>query len=343
MKAGVFYKPNTEIKLEDVPVPQFGPRDVLVKITNCGICGGDIQRMAGQIKVNTPQILGHEPAGTVEEVGSEAGEFKKGDRVVLTAVGCGECYYCKIGLDNVCDHIASGFGVGCNGAFAEYCKVPMRQLFKMPDSLPLEAGSVITASTGTVFHAIRQSGATSGDTAVTFGAGCLGTQAIQLLKVMGVRVYTVDVVDEKLELAKAVGAEEVFDGRTADVVKEIRDRTEGRGADVAFEIAGKPITVNLALDCVRRGGTVVDIGSVMEPVTINMMPFIDGGLCLSREITLKTISHYNRKDMSKLMELLGKVEIDFNTGTYKIGLSEINRGFDIKREGKHTRVLVCPD
>jgi threonine dehydrogenase-like Zn-dependent dehydrogenase len=316
---------------------------VLVRIGSCGICGGDIQRMAGLIKVKTPQILGHEPAGVVAEVGSEVDSFRAGNRVVLTAVGCGECYYCKIGLDNICDHIASGFGVGCDGAFAEYCRVPARQLFPLPEGMPLEAGSVLTASTGTVFHAIRKSGVVSGDTAVIFGAGCLGTQALQLLRLQGVRVFVIDIAEEKLELARKLGAAEAFDGKSRDVTAEIRNRTGGRGADVAFEMAGQPRTLGQALDCVRGGGTVVDVGSIMEPVSLKMMPFIDGGLSLSREITLMTISHYCRRDMTKLLDLLSHADLDFVSGTYKVALSEINHGFEVKRQGRHARVLVVPD
>lgn len=343
MKAGVFYQPNHPIRVEDVPVPKIGPGEVLVKIRSCGICGGDIQRMTGLITVKTPQILGHEPAGIVAEVGRAVEGFHVGDRVVLTAVGCGECYYCKIGLDNVCDHIASGFGVGCDGAFAEYCRVPARQLFRLPERISLEAGSVLTASTGTVFHAIRRSGAVTGDTAVVFGAGCLGTQALQLLRLMGVRVFVVDVSDEKMELARKLGAAEVFDARAQDVVREVRSRTGSRGADVAFEMAGQPKSLGQALDSVRRGGTVVDVGSIMEPVSIKMMPFIDGGLSLSREITLMTISHYCGRDMSKLLELLSLADLDFTSATYNVPLTEINHGFDVKRQGKYARVLVIPE
>ena len=342
MRAAVFHAYNEPFVLEDKPVPEVGRQDVLVKISSCGICRGDLQRFTGGIEVPLPLVLGHEPAGVVEEVGSEVANVKPGDRVVLFAVGCGECYYCKIGKDNVCDHIAEGFGLQYDGAYAEYTRVPSGQVFKLPDNVPLEAGSVVTASTGTTFHAIRQVGVQPGDTAVIFGVGCLGSQALQLLKFLGARVVVVDVRDEKVELAKKLGADVAINSREHDPVDTVRDLTGGRGADVAFEVIGLPQTINQALDCMRRGGKVVDIGSVMEPVEIRMMPFLEGGLSLTKELTLMTIAHCTQADMTKLMEVLAVADIDFETGTVKVPLDDINHGFDVKKEGKYARVLITP-
>jgi len=343
MKAAVFYQPNQPLRVQDVPMPEISAREVLVKIVSCGICRGDVQRLQGSIKLKrTPIILGHEPAGIVAKVGSEVEGWKEGEPVALFAVGCGECYYCKIGKDNVCVDIASGLGLERDGAYAEYVKVPAKQLYRLPEGLPVEAGSVITASTGTAYHAIRLADVQAGDTAVIYGAGCLGTQALQLLKLMGASVIAVDVAEEKLDMAAKLGADVVINAKEKDPVKVVKSLTEGRGADVSFEVIGLARTMLQAIDSVRPGGKIVDIGSVMEPITLKMMPFIDEGLSLNKELTLMTVSHCTRKDMLKLLEILASRKIDFETGTVKVPLDDINRGFKVKEEGKALRVLVTP-
>ena len=136
MKAAVFYEPNKPLRIEEVKTPRIKSSEVLVKIKSCGICGGDLQRMEGLIKVETPIILGHEPAGVVAQVGSEVEGFNEGDRVAVVSVGCGECYYCIIGKDNICDHIADGLGIARDGCYAEYAVASPRQLYKIPQGIP---------------------------------------------------------------------------------------------------------------------------------------------------------------------------------------------------------------
>lgn len=342
MKAAVFYKPNEPLKVEDVKKPEVKPQEVLVRIKACGICRGDVQRVAGLIKVRTPMILGHEPAGVVAEVGSEVKGFHEGDNVFMFAVGCGECYYCRIGKDNVCDKLAEGFGLSRDGCYAEYAIAYPQELYKLPEGISFEAGSVLTASTGTVFHAIGLAGVSAGDTAVIYGGGCLGTQALQILKIVGAKVIMVDILDEKLNMAKRLGADITINAREKDPAKEVRSLTDGRGADVAFEVIGLPKTILQAIDSVRKGGKILDIGSVMEPVNLKMMPFVDEGLSLNKELTLMTVSHCSRKDMTKLLELIDIRKIDFELGTVKVSLDEINRGFEMKKAGNNLRVVIIP-
>lgn len=344
MKAALFYEPNQPLRIEEIETPQISPQEVLVKIKTAGICRGDVQRMDGSIKVpSTPLILGHEPAGTIAEIGDAVEGFSVGDNVFLFAVGCGECFYCQIGKDNLCLAIPEGFGLGRDGGYAEYATAIPKELMRLPTGVPFEGGSVMTASTGTAFHATQLAGVLPGDTAIVYGAGCLGTQAVQLLKAMGARVYLVDIVEEKLEMALQLGADGVINAQQDDPVKEIKKLTEGRGADISFEFIGLPKTIIQAIDSVRRGGTIMDIGSVMEPITLSMAPFVDYGLAMSKELTLKTVSHCSRKDMSKLVELLGHTKIDFELGTEKVSLDDINDGFDTKRDSDKFRVIIMPE
>jgi 2-desacetyl-2-hydroxyethyl bacteriochlorophyllide A dehydrogenase len=344
MKAAVFYGPKEGLKLENIKRPEITPHQVLVKIKSCGICSGDVQRLQGQIKVEkTPLVLGHEPSGVIAQVGSEAKGFKEGDRVALFATGCGQCYYCRIGKDNVCDFIAQNFGLGYDGAYAEYTVANPKDVFKLPDQLPFESGSVLSAPTATAYHASRLAQVKAGDTTAVFGAGCLGTQAIQLHKIMGARVIAVDIADTKLELAKSLGADAVINAKERDAVKEIKTHTEGRGADAAFEFAGLPETMLQAIDSVRRGGRIINVGSIPEPISLKMMPFIDEGLALTKELTLQTVSHCSRADMVKLLELVAVNTIDFETGTARVPLTEIHKGFELKKSGDYFRVVVMPE
>lgn len=343
MKAAVFYGPEEGLRVEEVKRPEITPREVLVRIKACGICRGDVQRLEGLLPVKKiPIILGHEPAGTIAEVGSEVEGFREGDNVIPFHVGCGECYYCKIGKGNLCEEILSGLGVGRDGCYAEYVKVSPRHLFKLPEGVPFEAGPVLSSATGTAFHAIRLANVSAGDTAVIYGAGSLGTQASQLLNIMGVRVIAVDIDEEKLDLARKLGAEVAINAKEKDPVKEVKSLTEGRGADVAFEFVGLPQTMLQAIDSVRKGGKIVDVGSIAEPITLKMMPFVDEGLSMSKELTLMTVCHCSQADMAKLLELLSIRKLDFESGSARVPLEEINRGFQMKKEGKYLRVLVIP-
>jgi threonine dehydrogenase-like Zn-dependent dehydrogenase len=201
---------------------------------------------------------------------------------------------------------------------------------------------VLTAPTGTAYHAIRLAAVTAGDTAVVYGTGCLGTQAIQLLKIMGARVICVDIAEDKLGMASQLGADVVIDADTTDPVVEVRELTDGRGADVAFEFIGLPQTVLQAIDSVRKGGRVLDIGSLAEPITLSMSPFRDTGLSMSKELSLMTVSHCSRAEMTKLLELVAENGIDFEMGTAMVPLEDIHRGFEMKTSGHYLRVVVNP-
>ena len=345
MKAARFYKPDEPFKIEDVPMPEMAPNQVLVNIKACGICRGDIQRYHGEIKVpQSPMILGHEPSGIVAEIGKDVvTDLKPGDRVAVVAVGCGDCYYCRKGLDNLCSAIPLGLGIAKDGCYAEYAAASPRQLFKLPDNAAIEVGAILAGPTGTAFHAINVADPSVGDFVVLFGAGCLGTQALQILKMMGVIVAIVDIYDEKLEMAKKFGADYTINATRQDPVAEVKKLTEGRGAYAAIEYIGLKQTLLQAIDCLRRGGRVVDVGSVMEPVEISLAPFSDKGLSLNKEVNLMTMTHFKISEAQTLMNIIASDIIDFETGTAHVSLDDINKGLDMKENDKdHFRVIVHP-
>ncbi len=344
MKAAVFYEPKKPLKVEEVETPKITSKEVLVRIKACGICGGDVQRVDGLMKVKTPIILGHEPAGIIDEVGSEVKGFSVGERVFIKSVmTCGGCYYCRIGRDNLCDEVAGILGITQNGCYAEYVKVFPSQLYKLPENVSLEAGAIISGPCGTAFHAVTMAKVSVGNSAVVYGTGCVGTLTIQILKLSGVKVIAVDVESKKLEMARKLGADEVINAREEDPVKKVKELTDGMGADVAFEVIGNVKTIEQAINSVRKGGTAVDVGSVIGSINLNMTPFNPAeGINISNERILMSVSDFTRSDATKLLSIARQGKINFDLGTAKAALDEVNKGFEIKRSGKHLRVLIVP-
>jgi len=345
MKAARFYRANEPFKVEEVPMPEIKPDQVLVKVKACGICRGDLQRFHGEIKLPfLPMILGHEPAGEVAVLGDNVkSNLKEGDNVAIIAVGCGECYYCRMGKDNCCDAVATGLGIAKDGCYAEYAIASPRQLFKLPAGVAIEAGAIMAGPTGTAYHAVNTSAAEAGETVVIFGAGCLGTQALQMLKMRGVTVIMVDIVDKKLNMAKKLGADVVINSKQQNPVSKVREITGGYGVCAAIEFIGLPQTILQGIDCLRKGGRLVDVGSVMTPFEISLAPFSDKGLSLNKEVSLMTITHFNIAEAQKLMSILATGNIDFETGTAHVSLDEINKGLEIKENSsEHFRVIVHP-
>jgi D-arabinose 1-dehydrogenase-like Zn-dependent alcohol dehydrogenase len=355
LKAAIFYGVGQPMEVRDIPVPSVKPNEVLVRISTSGICGGDMQRVNGTLKVKSPIILGHEPAGEVEEVGQNVSGVAKGDLVGVNPFPiCGDCYWCARGMENLCVNITKAIGQSVaydpagsmtgQGAYADYVLADRSQVFKLPAGVPAVAGSVMTSAGGTIFHAIRKGGVELGDTVAIFGVGDLGSMGIQFLKLMGVRVICVDVLDEKLELARRFGADAVINSSREDPVRKIRELTDGRGADVAFEVIGLRKTMEQAIESVRKGGRIVDVGSVMDPILLNMAPSPGKfeGFSLSKEVTLMTVTHFTRADLAKLLEIAASGWIDFETGTKRIRLDDINGAFEAKKAGKQLRVVVTP-
>ena len=222
MKAAVFYEPGSPLKVEDIPVPQVGPEDILVKVSGCGICQSDMEYMdLGVPTVKKPPIvLGHEAAGVVSEVGSAVTRLKEGDAVLLgNIISCGVCRNCREGRDNICENWEM-LGNHMNGGYAEYIKVPAKNAYPLPPEIPPEEGCIIADAVSTPFHAVKnRSGLKLGDAVAVFGCGGLGMNCVQIAAAMGARVIGVDfnipVVSggskTKLEMALELGAAETID------------------------------------------------------------------------------------------------------------------------------------
>jgi L-iditol 2-dehydrogenase len=270
----------SHLELADLPVPQVGRDEVLVRVEACGICGSDVHGYDGSTGRRIPPIvMGHEAAGTVEAVGADVKNYSKGDRVTFdSTVYCGECEYCVRGQINLCDN-REVIGVSCgdyrrHGAFAEYVVVPERIMYPLPKDFSFDEAAMLEAvSVG--MHGVKVSNVVGGETALVIGAGMIGLLTLQAAKAAGCkRVLIADVDATRLKLANEVGADEVLNCSGAELVAEVMRLTNGRGVDLALEAVGRNETVAGAIDCTRKGGTVTLIGNIVPEVTLPLQKVV---------------------------------------------------------------------
>lgn len=271
----------------DIPTPK--PNEVLVKIEYVGICGSDMHYYEtgaiGNYVVEPPFVLGHEPGGTVVEVGSAVKDLKAGDRVALEpGATCGECEFCRSGKYNLCPDVVFWATPPVDGVFQEYAVHEAALCHKLPENVStMEGGLIEPLAIG--FHAANRGEARIGQSAVVFGSGCIGLVSMLALKAEGVSpIYMVDVMDNRLEKAKELGADYVINGMKEDAVARIMELTGGKGVDLAIETAGTEITTNQAVHAVKKGSNIVLVG-YGKTGRIN----VEMSLALDKEITFKTI------------------------------------------------------
>lgn len=271
MKALVLEK-YYEFTLRDTEIPELAPGWVLIKVEACGICGSDVHGMDGSTgRRQPPVIMGHEASGVIHRITPEVTGWKVGDRVTFdSTISCGECFHCKRGEINLCDN-RRVLGVSCdeyrqNGAFAEFVAVPAHILYAIPENISYEQAAMVEAVSVAV-HATAISNVQAGDTAVVVGCGMIGLLCVQALKAAGCgKVVAIDQFQEKLEMARNLGANVVIHASDPEISGKVRHETNRRGADLVLEAVGIEATVNLAIDCTRKGGTVTLVGNLATDV-----------------------------------------------------------------------------
>lgn len=274
MKTLKISKPFT-VDIEDCPRPATGAGDVLVKIEYVGFCGSDLNTFRGRNTMAiSPVIPGHEIGGTVEEVGADvpAGLFTKGMAVTVNPyTACGKCTSCKRGRSNACRHNET-MGVQRHGAMCDYIAVPWTKIIPAPGLTPRECALVEPMSVG--FHAIDRGAVTDIDTVVVIGCGMIGLGAIVRASLRGATVIAIDIDDDKLALARELGATYVVNSATHDTLAEVARLTGGQGPDVVVEAVGLPVTYREAIDMVAFCGRVVCIGYAKDDVTFTTKLFV---------------------------------------------------------------------
>ena len=270
MKSVRMIEAGKPLQLQEIPIPEIGTKDVLVRVRAAGICHSDAHYRAGRSGMGfLPITLGHEVAGVIEEIGSEVTNVKVGDRVCLHYnITCGDCYYCTTGNEQFCDTVKM-LGHHVDGGYAEYIAIPARNAIRLPKELPFEEGATLMCASATALHSLRKGRIKAGETVAIFGVGGLGLSAIQLARALGaIEVFAVDIKQDKLELASEYNAIPIDASRT-DAVEEIRKRTRGKGVNVALEMIGLSATMIQAIDSLGFMGRAVMVGMNQQPIQIN--------------------------------------------------------------------------
>ena len=272
MRAGVFREKGV-VRVEEVPVPEVGDGEVLIKVAACGVCGTDIKKIFHRY-VEPPQILGHELAGTVVAVGRGVSKWKHGDRVMsFHHIPCGQCFYCERRLFSQCrQYKTTGLTAGFTpngGGFAEYVKamhwVAERGIVGLPDNLSFEEATFIEPI-NTILKAVQKARVTAGETVLVVGCGPIGLQLLMVAKLAGARLYTSDPMTVRRAKSLTLGAVESFDPSGGKLVEELKARTEGRGADAVLVAVAVPAVAAEALAAARPGGRVL-LFAANDPVT----------------------------------------------------------------------------
>jgi L-iditol 2-dehydrogenase len=279
-------KEYKQLEVVSFPEPEVGHGEVLVRVEACGICGSDIHGYDGHTGRRVPPlVMGHEASGVVAEVGAGVTAFRPGDRVTFdSTVYCGACFFCRKGDVNLCDN-RNVLGVSCgdyrrHGAFAEFVAVPEYIVYRLPESLGFEQAAMIE-SVSIAFHAVNRTPLKLGQSVVVVGAGMIGQLVIQTLRRAGCgKLIAVDLDDRKLELARQFGADEAVNAKSPDVQAQVLDLTEGRGADLAFEVVGASASFNTAVTSLRKGGSLTLVGNLAPKVEMPLQQVV------TRELTL---------------------------------------------------------
>jgi len=357
MQALVLY-PGTEFRLEEVDEPKIGanpyaPNDTILEIKYCGICGSDVHYWKHRGKVEGPRkpsVMGHEISATVKEVGSNVKGFKPGDRVVgeIVTFYCGSCVNCRQGKINICCTIPAKeqrVHYTTGGGFAKYAAWPAYSLHRLPDSVDDKEAVLVETTAGCVHSLIERAGLRAGESVLIIGPGARGLIMLQVAKSVGawpVIVAGTDFDEERrLPMAEELGADVVVNVDREDLVKVVKDATNGWGADVVMEAAGSANAILLGYKSVRPGGRlVVSGGGIVGGINVTL----DTYDLIVKEITmLGEISHvwYSWETAIKLVAA-GKVKLK-PLISHVFSLNEWERAFDTAANCRNAlRVVLKP-
>jgi alcohol dehydrogenase, propanol-preferring len=327
MKAAVVNEFKQKLEIKEVEIPKLEYGEVLVKIEACGVCHTDLHAAHGDwpVKPKLPLIPGHEGVGVVVEVAEGVKSVKVGDRVGIPWLysACGECEYCLSGEENLCPHQLNG-GYSVDGGYAEYCKAPANYVARIPENLdPVEVAPILCAGV-TTYKALKVSNAKPGEWVAIYGIGGLGHIALQYAKAMGLNVVAVDISDEKMELAKQLGADIAINGLKDDPVEAIQNKVGGVQAAISVAVTKKAF--EQAYQSVKRGGTLVVVGLPNADLPIPIFNTVLNG------VTIKGSIVGTRKDMQEALEFAarGKVRPIIETAP----LDSINEVFEKMEKGQ---------
>src|SRR5260370_10350777 len=323
MKAAVLNEFKKPLEFKEVPQPQLEPGDVLIKVEACGVCHSDLRVHDGDWTkfariVKKPLILGHEIAGRVVERGAAVRELQVGDRVGVAWLhwSCGECEFCTEGYENLCSK-QKITGVTVDGGYAELVKAPASHAVKIPDSVSsIEAAPLFCAGV-TVFRALKKASLSPSQRLAVFGVGGLGHLAVQIGLGLGADVTAIDISDEKLALAKSLGASTVLNAASNNVIKELRGKG---GVHVALVTSASRAAYDTAFSCVRPTGTLLAVGLPAESICFPSL------MMAAPEVRIQASAVGTRQDLHEVLAIAeaGKIRCRVRTRS----LSEVTPGLD---------------
>ena len=332
MRAGVFREKGI-VRVEDVPVPEVGAKEVLIKVAACGICGTDIKKIFHRY-VEPPQILGHELAGTVVAVGPGVTKFKPGDRVMsFHHTPCGTCFYCENRLFSQCkQYKTTGLTAGFTpngGGFGEYVKampwVAERGIVALPDNVSFEEATFIEPI-NTIVKAVQKARIKQGEHVLVIGCGPIGLQLLMVAKLEGARIYTSDPVAQRRAKSLELGAIESFDPSGGKLIEAVKSRTGARGADAVLVAVAHPSIVTDALAAARPGGRIL-LFAANDPVTRIEFPAAAVGID-EKEILGSYSAAVDIQDAAAELVLLRKLPV-MQIVTHRFPLDRIQEALDL--------------
>lgn len=336
VRAARLHRVGTPLRIDDIPEPDPGPGDVLVRVAYCGVCASDLHVRDGSTPSGPlPQILGHEASGRVVAAGH--GFEESAWVAILPERWCGECDRCLAGRTNLCVR-ARFMGVEIDGAFAEVVTVPGEALLTIPDGLDPAQAAVATDAVATAFHALHRAGEIGGASVAMFGVGGVGAHAVMLARALGANwIAAVDTDGVARERAAAFGADAVIDPSDGKPGRAIRELSDG-GVDLAFEFIGNVETMSQAAKSLRPGGRAVLVGLIPEPLTL-----IPASAFVSSELEVIGSVGATRPEIDDLMAMLARGELDLSESiTHRMPLEEADRALEMvrTREGHPLRIVL---
>jgi len=327
--------PGRPLELREVPVPAIGPSDVLVRLLACGVGLTLIKGFASGRISAYPRIPGHEICGTVEAVGAEVQDIPLGRRVTCHYyLTCGQCRFCRDGRESLCVARSGSICRDIDGGYAEFVRLPARNVIAVPDGIDDVAAAIASDAIATPYRACREASLRPGDTALVIGAGGgVGIHVVQMARLHGARVLAADIGDEKLALARELGADETIDARQGDIAERARSLTGGRGVDAAIDLVGTTETLRAALRSLGMGGRLVLVGS---PPKGGLRPRIEieTSELQSRAIEIHSSRYVSASEIVRALDLVAQGRIRAVV-TRTFALADAEEAHAIIRRNEH--------
>ena len=340
MKSAVFYGKH-DLRVEEHEMPKVGPKDILIQVKACGICGTDVHIYEGDkgaAEVTPPTILGHEFSGIISEVGSEVTKYKPGDRVCIDPnCYCGSCEPCRNGVAHYCEHMI-GYGTTVNGGFAEYCAVNERQVYKLGENTTFEQGAM-TEPVSCCLHGIDMCNIKPGHQVVVIGGGMIGLLMMQLAKLAGAaKVALLEPVESKREVAKKLGADVCIDPVNEDVKARLHE-SGLTWVNTIIECVGRTSTIEQAIDIAGNKAVVMMFGLTKPDDMISVKPFE----IFQKELELKA-SYINPYTQKRALDLIDSGRLDVSSMVYDVcsleQLEDILSNPKLRANGKY---IISPE